>query len=60
MHPESPGYGATPAKLVRRNEERVLLKIMADDQDGLLYFYCESQRLTTVAMACGEVSTSIA
>jgi len=36
-------------KLVTRDEGRVLLKTMVDDQDGLLYFYCESQRLTTVS-----------
>jgi hypothetical protein len=48
-------YASCPAmqrlqqKLVKRNEERVLLKNMTDDQDGLLYFYCESQPLTTVS-----------
>jgi len=36
-------------KLVKSNEERVLLKNAVDDQDGLLYFYCESPPLTTVS-----------
>jgi hypothetical protein len=48
MHPESPGYGATRAKPRQEKRRTGFAKEMVDDQDGLLYFYRESQPLTTV------------